>query len=67
MSLLSAVGKLYGRVLIDRIRMRTDGMLGEEQCGFRSERGCGYQFFMLRQLCEKTLAKGMDCSGPFWI
>ena len=32
-SLLSAVGKLYVRVLIGRFRSRTDDALGEEQCG----------------------------------
>ena len=44
-SLLSAVGKYYGRVLIDRIRSRTDGVLEEEQFTFRSGRGCVDQFF----------------------
>ena len=44
-SLLSAMGKLYGRVLIDRIRTRTDGVLGQEHCGFRSGRGCLDNFF----------------------
>ena len=34
-SLLCVVGKLYGRVLIKRIRESTDGAIGEEQCGFR--------------------------------
>ena len=57
-SFLSAVGKLYGRVLIYRIRTRTDGVLEEKQCGFKSGRGCIDQLFVMRQLCEKFLAKG---------
>ena len=34
-SLLSVVGKLFGRVLIKRVRARTECEIGEEQCGFR--------------------------------
>ena len=34
-SLLSVAGKLYGRVLIKRVRARTECAIGEEQCGFR--------------------------------
>ena len=48
------MGKLYWRVLIDRIRTHTDGVF----FGFRSGRGCVDQLFMVRQLCEKFLAKG---------
>ena len=39
-SLLSVVGKLYGRVLIKRVRAGTECAIGEEQCGFRQGRGC---------------------------
>ena len=46
-SLLSVVGKVYGRVLINRIRDRTDGVISEVQCGFR--RGRGYK---TRPLCH---------------
>ena len=37
--------------------------MGEEQCGFRRGRGCVDQFFVVRQLCGKFLAKGKDL---FW-
>ena len=46
-SLLSAVGKLYGRVFVGRIVNRTDGVLGEEQCGFSSGKGCIDQLFVM--------------------
>ena len=62
-SLLRIVGKIYGRVLINRIREGTDGCLREEQCGFREGRGCVDQVFVVRQVCEKYLAKGRD---SFW-
>merc|ERR1712035_290651 len=39
-SLLSIVGKVYERVLIERIRKGTEEVIGEEQCGFRRGRGC---------------------------
>ena len=39
-SLLSVVGKLFGRVLIKRIIAGTECAIGEEQCGFRHGRGC---------------------------
>ena len=39
-SLLNAVGKMYRRVLIDRIISLTDGVLGEKKCVFLSERLC---------------------------
>ena len=34
-SLLSEVGKLYGRVLIKKVRAGTECATGEERCGFR--------------------------------
>ena len=37
-SLLSVVGKLYGRILIKRIRDKTENVIGEVQSGFRSGR-----------------------------
>jgi hypothetical protein len=62
-SLLSVVGKVYGRVLIERIRRETESVIGEEQCGFRSGRGCVDQVFAVRQVVEKYLEKGKDV---FW-
>ena len=51
-------------MLIDRIRTRTDGVLGEEQCGFRNGRGCVDQLHAVRQLFEKFLGKEKDL---FWF
>ncbi|MEL7520935.1 MAG: reverse transcriptase family protein, partial [Cyanobacteria bacterium J06553_1] len=59
-SLLSIPGKVYGRILIERVRGMTEGMLGEEQCGFRMGRGCVDQVFSLKQLSEKYIGKGKD-------
>ena len=56
-SLLSVVGKLFGRVLIKRVR----GL--KKQYGFRQGRGSMDQVFAVRQVCEKYLASGKDV---FW-
>ena len=60
---LSVVCKLYGRVLIKRVRAKTECAIGEEQCGFMQGRGCMDQVFAVRQVCEKYLANGKDV---FW-
>ena len=57
-SLLSVPGKLYGRILIERVVENSEGQVGEEQSGFRKGRSCADQIFVLRQLCEKMKEKG---------
>ena len=64
-SLLSVVGKVYGRVLINRIRDKTEQVISEVQGGFRRGRGCTDQVFVVRQICEKYLAKGKDVYFAF--
>ena len=59
-SLLSVVGKLFGRVLIKRVRAGTECAIGDKQWGFRQGRGCMDQVFAVRQICEKYLANGKD-------
>ena len=49
-SLLSVVGKLYGRVLIKRVRAVTERVIREQQCGFRQGRGCMDQVFAVRKV-----------------
>ena len=61
--LLSVVGKLYGRVLIKRVRAGTECAIEYEQCGFWLGRGCMDQVFAVRQVCEKYQANGKDV---FW-
>ena len=39
-SLLSVVGKLFGRVMIKGVSASTECAIGEEQCGFSQGRGC---------------------------
>ena len=62
---LSVVEKVYGRVLINRIRDETENVISEVQGGFRRGRGCTDQIFTVRQICEKYLGKGKDVYFAF--
>ena len=53
-SLLSVPGKVYARVLLDRINHVVEQRLLENQCGFRPGRSCVDHIFSLRQLMEKS-------------
>ena len=64
-SLLSVVGKVYGTILINRIRDNTENVIAEVQSGFRRGRGCTDQIFIVRQICEKYLGKGKDVCFAF--
>ena len=44
-SLSCVVGKVYGRVLINRIRDKTENVTAEVQSGFRRGRGCTDHFY----------------------
>ena len=54
------VGKIYGGILVDRVRKATEGLIGDVQGGFRAGRGCVDQIFTLKQIAEK--AKEKKCS-----
>ena len=49
-SLLSVVGKLFGGVLIKRVRAGTECAIGEEQCGFRQGRGFDMRIDMRKSI-----------------
>ena len=61
------VGKLYGRVLIKRVRAATKSAIGEGQRGFGQGRGCIDQVFAVRWVCEKYLADWKMYSVRLWI
>ncbi len=60
---MSVVGKVHGRVLIEWVRFGTEGMIGDEQCGFWTGRECMTQEIAVRQVCVKYLDKGEEV---FW-
>ena len=41
-SLLSAVEKIYAVILVDRVSKVAEGLINDEQNGFRRGRGCMY-------------------------
>ena len=53
-SLLSVVGKIYPGILVDRVRKVTEGLIDDEQGGFRAGRGCVDQICTLKQIGEKA-------------
>ncbi len=66
-SLLSIPGKVYGKVIIERVRRLTEEKISNEQGGFRKGRGCVEQVFSFRIVVEKILAKGKKYMLPSWI
>ena len=58
-SLLSIPGKVFARVLLNRLSSYAEGFLPEAQCGFRSGRGTADMIFSLKQLQEKSIEQNM--------
>ena len=51
-SLLSNTGKIYAKILEQRIRYKVEPLLSDVQMGFRKGSGCTDAIFALRQLSE---------------
>ena len=54
---LIVVGKVYARVLHDRVKLVMADKVMDEEGGFRASRGCNAQIFAVRQIMEKTIEK----------
>ena len=54
-TLTSVPSKVFGRVLIDRIRDGVNSKLREEQAGFRGGRSTVEQIFVLRNIIEQVV------------
>ena len=59
--MLNTPGKVFGRVVIERIRDATKWKIGEEQCGFQRERGCMDQVPAVMQVMEKYCENNISC------
>ena len=61
-SLLSIAGKILARVLLNRLNehLEQSGLLPENQCGFRKDRGTTDMIFTARQLQEKCQEQNVD-------
>ena len=53
-SLLDVIGKFFGHILQDRLRLIVEKVIPESQCGFRTARGHVDMTFTARQLFEKS-------------
>ncbi len=47
---MSVVGKVYGKVLIKRVREGLEGVIYDEQGDFRKGRGCMDHIFAVRHV-----------------
>ena len=52
--LLDGVGKVFAKIVQERLQTIADAVLPESQCGFQRGRGCIDIIFVARQLIEKT-------------
>jgi endonuclease/exonuclease/phosphatase family metal-dependent hydrolase len=53
-TLLSLTSKIFSRILLQRITSAVDGILRQEQAGFRKGKSCIDHIFVLRQILEQT-------------
>ena len=65
-SLLSTAGKIFARILLDRLLELAEEVLPESQCGFRPSRGTIDMVFCARQLQEKSLEQQQPAMFIFW-
>ena len=54
-SLLDVVGKIFARIIQDRLQTIAEDFLPASQCGFHKCRGCTDMIFTARQLVEKFI------------
>lgn len=64
-SLLSHVGKIFARILEQRVRYIVEPSLNNSQYGFRKGRGCTDAIFTLRQMSEKTIEYNNELNVAF--
>ena len=60
------VGKIYAGILVHGFRKTTEGLIDDEQEGFRAGRRCVDQIFTLKQIGEKAREKNLECMWVLW-
>ncbi len=63
--MLSVPGKVYGRILTERLMEVTEGKVSEEQGAVRKGRGCIDQIFAMKRLVEEYLGKDKKLYSSF--
>ena len=56
-SLMSIIGKVFARVLNERVKVLMVDKVMDEQGGFRAGRGCINQIFAVKQIVEKVVER----------
>ena len=64
-ALLSIPGKVFNRIILDKIREKTEAFTSETQFGFRPKRGTTDAIFIARQILEKAKERGIDIHFNF--
>ena len=62
-TLLSISGKVFNRILLERMKTEVDRLLREEQAGYRKERSCTDHIATLRVIIEQSL----EGNSPLYI
>jgi hypothetical protein len=53
-TLINVASKIFARCIFDRIQVPIDGLLRNQQAGFRAGRACTDQISVLRQMIEEA-------------
>ena len=63
LTLMSILGKVFSKTILNRLRMEVDKKLRKEQAGFRKGRGTTEQIFILRNIIEQSIEwnNGLYC------
>ena len=64
-SLSDIVGKVFARILQERLQKVVEDMLLDSPCGFRKGQGCVDMIFVARQIAEKTREHNMTLNILF--
>ena len=64
-ALLSIPGKVLNKILLEKIREKTEPFTSESQFGFRPKRGTVHAIFIARQIMEKAREKGIKLHCNF--